>query len=219
MRNVFLLVFILNSITLFCQKKPVVVDMEVRNAAIRIANNAGSEIKNGNFGNATKLLVQSIRLDSLLRENYDMLYKSAVSSNNCSDSILRIFSNSRRIYNEDDELFFYTGEIFRLRNDLQSAINEYTLAIKYSLLSSQKSFYLRFYYLNRADSYFKLKKYNEAEKDYSASLIMKPDNAATLINRGICYYYSGKKEEAEKDWMQANKLGSPVAASYLKRLK
>lgn len=219
MRKAFFCAIILISINSFGQDKTYVIDLEKRNKAIEFTNLASKKIENKEFLIATNLLVKSIKTDPILRQNYDMLYKSVVSSNNNSDSILNLFLNAKTIFIEDDEICFYIGESYRLKNDLNSAINEYTSAIKYSNDIPDKSFFFNYFYLNRASAYLKLKNYDLAEKDYNIVLKQDTDNSAALINRGICKYYLGKKDEAKNDWKQAYKLGNATAATYLNKLK
>lgn len=219
MKKTFFYFILLISMNLFSQEKIYVIDLEKRNKAIEFANIARKKIENKEFQDATNLLVKSIKTDSILRENYDLLYKSVISSKNNSDSILNIFLKAKMIFLEDDEICFYTGEIYRLKNDLNSAIYEYSLAIKYSNDIPEKSFYLNYFYIGRATSYLKLKKYEVAEKDFNIVLERNPENSLALINRGICNYYLGKKDKAKNDWLQAYKLGNETAATYLNKLK
>lgn len=219
MKKTFFYIIILISINSFSQEKTYVIDLDERNKAIEYTNLARKKIENNEFQNATNLLVKSIKIDSILRQNYDMLYKSVISSKNNSDSILNIFLKAKMIFLEDDEICFYTGEIYRLKNDLNSAIYEYSLAIKYNNVIQEKSYYLNYFYLNRASSYLKLKNYEIAEKDYDIVLKLDTENSLALINRGICYLNLGKKDKAKNDWLQAYKLGNETAATYINKLK
>jgi len=219
MKNTFLVILALITFHAFSQEKTYIVDLEVRNKAIELTNLAGKKIENKEYQQATALLVKSIKTDSLLRQNFDLLYKSAISTNNNSDSILNIFVKSKRIFEEDDDICFYTGEIFRIKNDLKSAVNEYSQAIKLSSKIPEKSFYYKYYFLQRATAGLKLKDYESAEKDFSIFIGLDPENTTALLNRGICYFGMGKKTEAKNDWLKAKELGSEVAASYLLKIK
>ncbi len=219
MKNTLLAISVMASFQIFSQEKTYIVDLEVRNRAIELTNLAGKKIENKEFEQATALLVESIKTDSLLRQNFDMLYKSVISTNNNSDSILNIFVKSKKIFEEDDDICFYTGEIYRIKNDLKQAINEYSSAIKYSNSFPEKSFYYKYYFLQRATASLKLKDYEAAEKDFTVFLHSDSENTTALINRGICYMNMGKKAEAKNDWLKAKELGNEVAASYLLRIK
>jgi len=219
MKNTLLVITVMVSLQVFGQEKTYVVDLESRNKAIELTNLAGKKIENKEFEQATALLVESIKTDSLLRQNFDMLYKSVISSNNNSDTILNIFVKSKKIFEEDDDICFYTGEIYRIKNELKPAVNEYSLAIKYSNSIPEKSFYYKYYFLQRATASLKLKDYETAEKDFTFFLKSDSENTTALINRGICYMNMGKKAEAKNDWLKAKELGNEVAASYLLRIK
>ena len=219
MKKTVFFILILFSIQAFCQEKIFIVDVANRNNAIELTNLARKKFENKEYQNATDLVIKSIKTDSVFRQNYDLLYKSVVTSKNSSDSILNIFLRAKEIFEEDDEICYYTGEIYRMRDDLNAAVNEYTLAIHYSSIIPEKSFFFNYFYLNRASSYLKQKKYDLAEKDFSFVLSQDAVNTTALINRGICNYYLGKKDKAKNDWIEANKLGDATALSYLKKLK
>ena len=88
MKKTVFLVLILFSIQAFSQEKIFIVDVANRNNAIELTNLARKKFENKEYQNATDLVIKSIKTDSVFRQNYDLLYKSVVTSKNSSDSIL-----------------------------------------------------------------------------------------------------------------------------------
>lgn len=73
------------------------------------------------------------------------------------------------------------------------------------------------FYFNRANCYLKLDKADLAVRDYSDSLILKPENENAYTNRGIAHIKLKKKQEACDDWNKAVSLGQFSTKKYLEK--
>jgi tetratricopeptide (TPR) repeat protein len=107
------------------------------------------------------------------------------------------------------------GTLFSKKKDMQSAIENFTSAIKYD----QKTPEL---FCNRGYSYFMNKDFEKAIKDYEQALVIDPNFVQAYHNRSIAYYEKGRCDaikDCEKvlniksDYNEAN-----VWLSYLKGL-
>ena len=70
-----------------------------------------------------------------------------------------------------------------------------------------------FYYNNRGNTYFNLKKYNKAIEDYSKAIDLNPDNPSYYNNRGDTYFNLKEYDKAIEDYSRAIDL-NPDNASY-----
>ncbi len=70
-------------------------------------------------------------------------------------------------------------------------------------------------YLDRGLSYRKLKKYNEAEKDFEASLKIRPNFFRAYGYRAYLYMEQGKNQDAFKDAEKAVEINPKYAYGYL----
>jgi|GEM_PF-6849393 len=56
-----------------------------------------------------------------------------------------------------------------------------------------------------------LKRYAQAEADYTSALMMPSDEKPVAwFNRGLCFHYMGKKADACHDWQQAAEANPPI---------
>jgi tetratricopeptide (TPR) repeat protein len=100
-----------------------------------------------------------------------------------------------------------------IQNDLNSAINYYTLAIQ----QSQKNALAYFY---RASARYTLKDFRGAFMDYSKAINIDPNSSEDYLSksyygRGLCFQYLGNKEKACLDFTKANELGNQDAANAM----
>jgi tetratricopeptide (TPR) repeat protein len=71
------------------------------------------------------------------------------------------------------------------------------------------------YINNRGVIYFnKLKKYEEAKKDFEQCIRINPSNGMYFLNLSRCYYMMGDNENAKTNAVQALKLGTAVDDAY-----
>lgn len=192
------------------------VDLDDRNETINLTNQAVKQLNNGEFNQAIDVLIKAISVDSTFRGSYQTLYKASILGKNYSSTIIENFKKGNRIFNDDDELSFYLGEFYRLNNDIQSAIQQYTLSINLSKVNGEDFDLVYLYYFNRGNCYLKNEQFQLAIEDYSYSLKLKPNNGNVYVNRGICYLKVTDNLKACDDWKMASELGSSLAFQYFK---
>lgn len=191
-------------------------DIGEANKAIELLNSANKDIENGEYASAVQKLIASIRLQSNIRETYLSL-NTACSHTNQTAILKTYLQKAKGIFEEDDELCYYLGNIYQNENNLTKAVQEYTLAIKYSKKNGEDYDLVYAYYQNRASCYLKLNEFAKAIPDFNYALKLNQENGAIYANRGIAYYKTGKRTEACQDWRKAMKLGVSNASVYVKR--
>jgi tetratricopeptide (TPR) repeat protein len=107
------------------------------------------------------------------------------------------------------EQFKNTADKFFNDNNLEEAIENYTLALDFDSEDKYKV------YLNRCLSFYKLKKYNEALSDAIKATRLKPDNAKAWGRLGSCLCALGKKSQAVCAFKKAYEL-EPTNENYKK---
>lgn len=186
------------------------------NRPIELLNEANKDIENGNYEQAVQKLIASIRLNPKQREAYLSL-NTACSYTNQTSILKSYLIKAKEVFQEDDEICYYLGNIYQNENNLTKAIQEYTAAINYSKQNGEDFELVYAYYQNRASCYLKLNQFTKAIPDFNYALKLNQENGAIYANRGIAYYKTGKRTEACKDWQKAVQLGVTSASSYLKR--
>ena len=173
-------------------------------------------IENGNYTDAVQKLLAAIRLEPKIREMYLSL-NTACSHTNQISILKQYLIKAKAIFEEDDEICYYLGNIYQNENNFQKAIAEYSLAIKYAQKNGEDFELVYAYYQNRASCYLKINECSKSIPDFTYALKLNPDNGAIYANRGIAYYKTGKKTEACKDWRKAQSLGIQSAGTYVRR--
>ena len=186
------------------------------NKPVELLNDANADIENGNYESAVQKLIAAARLEPKIREIYLSL-NTACSYTNQTDILKQYLIKAKTIFEEDDEICYYLGNIYQHENNLTQAIQEYTLAIQYAQKNGEDYELVYAYYQNRASCYLKRNECAKAIPDFNYALKLNPDNGAIYTNRGIAYYKTGKRTEACKDWRKAQSLGEKTAATYHKR--
>lgn len=218
LKQVLLFGFIIMHSGAFCQTY--VVDLEDRNKAVDLTNNAAAFIKEKKFSDAISSLTSAIAIDSTLHPAYLRLYEASMLSGSKSDTIITYLNKAKRIFLTDDEIRYYLGEVYRKRNELKSAIEEYSSAISCSKLTSETSgeglsYVVPSCYFNRGTCYLKQNLVDSALLDYNDAIKLKPDYPYALLNRGICLYKKGNLAEACADWNRSLELGCLLAKEYI----
>ena len=72
-------------------------------------------------------------------------------------------------------------------------------------------------FIDRANSYFISKTWENAIRDYSMALDLKPNDPDVWLNMGISLLNSGKTEDACFDFRRALELGNKKASAYINR--
>ena len=209
----FIIVFGLINYDTLCQVD-YTVGFDNRNKAIKLTNDARLDIKEKKAEDALNKLLEAIAIDSNYREAYLQLYQAGTLNVANSGKVMKELLKGKRIFEEDDELYFYCGEIYRLNSDFEKAILEYGFAMEYAKKNGEDFYLVPYYYLNRGNLYLKKNQFDKALQDYNYSLKLKPDFLGSITNRGICFFKLGKKEDACKDWKNAMDKGFEPAKDY-----
>ncbi|MDE5417791.1 hypothetical protein L3049_07200 [Labilibaculum sp. DW002] len=193
------------------------VSLADKNKAIVLTNQAIEKVKTDNVGEGFNLLIQAIALDSTNRNSYLQLYRVGMNDSTRIDTAISILQKSKKIFQQDDEICYYIGEMYNLKGEAKRAMAEYSMAIAYSKLNGEDFHLVHRYYFNRANICLAKKMISTAVLDYTYALNLKPDYGAAYANRGICLYKMGEKDAACKDWKEAVKFGIGQSEEYLKR--
>lgn len=191
-------------------------DVNALNRPIELLNQANQNIEDGEYEQAVKQLLAAVRLDPNLRDIYLSL-NTACSHTNQEEILKSYLLKAKVIFQEDDEICYYLGNIYQNERNYSKAIQEYTLAIKFSKKNGEDHPLVYAYYQNRANCYLKTNEFAKAIPDYNYALKLNQENGAIYANRGIAYFKTGKRTEACQDWRKASKMGIASAAVYLKR--
>lgn len=186
------------------------------NRPIELLNEANKDIEEGNYETAVQKLIASIRENPKLRDAY-MSLNTACSHTNQISILKSYLLKAKTIFEEDDEICYYLGNIYQNENNITKAIQEYTNAIKYSKNNGEDYELVYAYYQNRASCYLKINEFAKSIPDFNYALKLNQENGAIYANRGIAYYKTGKRTEACQDWRKASKMGVSSATTYVKR--
>lgn len=189
---------------------------QIVNKTIQLIEEANNDIQNGNYEQAVQRLIASIQENSNIREAYQALY-TACSYTNQNSIIKSYLQKAKTVFEGDDEFCYYLGNIYQNEKNYAKAIQEYTLAIKYSKINGEDFELVYAYYYNRANCYLKNNEFEKAIIDYTSSIKLNEDNGNIYVNRGIAYYQIGKRKEACQDWKKASALGIATAKIYLRK--
>jgi len=214
-KQILLFGFLLLQFNAFSQVYNVSVDD--RNKAIDLTNQAITKIEGDKLDDAILFLVKSLSVDSVYRPTYLQFYRVYSLNNEYSKTILPYIKKGKRIFEDDDELSFYLGEIYRSNSDLKNALLEYNAAIRLSKTNGEDFHLVHSYYFNRGNCYYKADLLDSAIVDYTYALKLKPDYSFAYMNRGICLYRRGKPIEACVDWQKSEELGCDSATEYLEK--
>lgn len=213
MRKVALLLMTMMTVTRIVTGQ---VDVSAVNKPIDLLNEANADIENGDYKEAVQKLIAANRLNPKLREVYSSLNTACTHTNQIS--LLKDFLlKGKKIFEEDDELCYYLGNIYQNQQNYAAAIKEYSQAIQYGKKNGEEYELVYAYYLNRGNCYLKLREFAKAIPDYTYALKLNKDNGATYANRGIAYFSTGKRKEACADWRKAKSLGVTSVNSYINR--
>ena len=142
------------------------------------------------------------------------------------NSALDILDKAEKLDKKQARIYYLKGEVFRRKKDNDSAILEYTLAIKRradmcsAYVGRARAFIANGKYINamkdlnfvidnyplytdayneRGVIYFKKGMYESAIADFNQAIKNSPNDYKSLINRAQTYIASGKLSEAEND--------------------
>ncbi len=196
-------------------QKNYVVDVDDRNMALDLMNKAQQFLDEDKCKEALKTLVESLSVDSVLKETYLLIYEVWLHDKSCKEVVISALQKGKQIFSDDDELCFYLAEILRDSSDFSEAILEYTNATNYAKRNGEDFYLVHYYYFNRANCFMQLKMYDGALVDYDYALKLNPEFSAAYFNRGVCLYKKGQKEDACLDWKKALDMGYNGSKDYI----
>lgn len=166
------------------------VDVSAINKPIELLQEANKDIEDGNYTDAVQKLIAANRLNPNLREIYLSL-NVACSHTNQLSLLKEYLVKAKKIFEEDDELCYYLGNLYQNQKKYAEAVKEYTLAIEYSKKNGEDYELVYAYYLNRGNCYLKQNEFAKAIPDYTYSLKLNKDNGAIYANRGHRLFPNG----------------------------
>lgn len=191
------------------------VDGETRANSIEVNNAAITMISDGNYSTAFKVLVTVIEQDPSFHSAYLNLYRAGSNLPDKTDAVVETLRVGLTIFEEDDEMAYYLGNILQKSNRLPEAIMAYSDAIAFSKKNGEDFPLVWAYHFNRGNCYLKSNQHAKAIPDYDYALKLSPDNADVLTNRGFCFYKTNNRNAACADWSEALKLGNEQTTKYL----
>ena len=108
------------------------------------------------------------------------------------------------------EGYFLKGNAFYETSDFQSAVNEYSEAIRLNAKEATA-------YYSRGNAYENMGQIERAVADFDEAIRLNPEYAAAYNNRGNAYGYLRQLERAVTDFDEAIRLNPEYAAAYNNR--
>src|SRR5688572_2795156 len=125
----FVFIFLVPSV---CMAQDYGISLDDRNEATLLTNKAIQHIKENKASDAIALLLKAIAVDSIYRDAYVQLYKASTMSSSHTDVVFKSMNKAVKLFYDDDELIYYMGELYLLKQDSSNALIQYTNAINYS---------------------------------------------------------------------------------------
>jgi len=191
------------------------VDVEVRENSFVINNTAVDMISKGNYTTAAKILEKVIEDDPSYHAAYLNFYRAGSQVEEKKEKVVKVLRKGLEIFQEDDEMAYYLGNLLQRENRYNEAIEAYSEAIAYSKINGEDFPLVWAYYFNRGNCYLKTNQFKKAIQDYNYALTLSPDNADVLTNRGFCHYKTNDSEAACLDWHTALGLGNSQTTRYI----
>ncbi|MCL6258193.1 tetratricopeptide repeat protein [Aquiflexum sp. TKW24L] len=191
------------------------VDAEVRGNSIDINNTAVDMISKGNYESAARILEIVIEDDPSFHSAYLNFYRAGSQLESKKEKVIETLREGLLIFEEDDEMSYYLGNILQRENRISEAIQAYSDAIKYSKINGEEFELVWAYHFNRGNCYLKSNQHAKAIPDYDYALKLSPSNADVLTNRGFCHYKVKNNDLACEDWKEAKRLGNKQTDQYL----
>jgi tetratricopeptide (TPR) repeat protein len=191
------------------------VDAEVRGNSIDINNTAVDMISKGNYESAARILEQVIEEDPSFHSAYLNFYRAGSQLESKKEKVIATLRAGLLIFEEDDEMSYYLGNILQRENRIPEAIKAYSDAIAYSKINGEDFELVWAYHFNRGNCYLKSEQHAKAIPDYDYALKLSPRNADVFTNRGFSHYKLNNRKSACEDWKEAMELGNKQTAKYL----
>ncbi len=186
------------------------------NRAIELNNTGFDLLAQSKFTEASRYFMKAIELDSTERKYYLNLNSACNELKNFRLS-RTYFEKAKKIFYEDDEIFYCAGLINKNLGYYTAAVSDFTSAIKFSANYDEPSDQFYAFYFNRGVCYLKLAEYAKAEKDFSSTLEINPYHHGAFANRGMARYNLKNRTGACHDWQAAVEHGYEEAAGYVSK--
>lgn len=208
------LIFFMGHTSAFSQKV-YDVELDVRENSVVINNTALELIEEEKHETAVRILESVLKDDPSFHPAYLNYYRAGKNLSEKTDRVVEVLKTGLKIFEEDDEMAYYLGNLFQKEKRYEEAIAAYTEAINYSKVNGEDFPLVWAYYFNRANCYLKTNQYKKSLPDYDYALTLSPGNYDVLTNRGYAFYKTDNSEAACEDWKNARQLGSKVTQKYL----
>lgn len=194
------------------------VEAEVRENSLVINKVAMEMIADEKFEKAADLMEMVIKDDPTFHPAYLNFYRAGSQVTSKKEKVIETLRQGLKIFEEDDEMSYYLGNILQRENRIAEAIEAYSDAIEYSKINGEDYPLVWAYHFNRGNCFLKSNQFSKAIPDYSYALSLSPDNPDILTNRGFCYYKTDQKSEACMDWNEAVRFGNKNSGKYIQSL-
>ena len=186
------------------------------NRAIELNNQGYELLSTGRFNDAARYFMKAIELDSTERKYYLNLNSACNEMKNFKLS-RKYFDIAKRIFFEDDEIFYCAGLINKNMGFYKLAMADLTKAIRLSAKYDEPSEQFYAFYFNRGVCHLRLGDYLRAADDFSSTLEINPYHHGAFANRGMARYNLKDKAGACNDWQEASRLGYKEAREYISK--
>jgi tetratricopeptide (TPR) repeat protein len=191
------------------------IDSEVRENSIVVNTTAMDMIENENYESATRILEAVIQKDPTFHPAYINFYRAGKNITSKTEDVIVVLKDGLEIFEENDEMAYYLGNLYQRDSRFKEAIAAYTDAIAFSKINGEDFPLVWAYHFNRGNCHLKSKDFTAAIPDYDYALTLSPDNPDILTNRGYCFYQSDQKAKACSDWNLAKSFGNFQTQRYL----
>jgi tetratricopeptide (TPR) repeat protein len=115
------------------------------------------------------------------------------------------------IFEEDDEMSYYLGNILQRENRIAEAINAYSDAIAYSKINGEDYPLVWAYHFNRGNCFLKSNQFEKAIPDYTYAIGFSPDNPDISYQQGLLLITKLKRNQRPV-WIGMKRSNSEVKA-------
>ncbi len=182
--------------------------------ASTLNNSALEDIKWEYYSSSIGKSIMALKYDSLNRVSYVNL-NYACHKTGDYELLIGYLEKAKSIFSDDDEILYYTANTYLKLEMIDSAIENYSSAIKYSLINGEDFSLVYAYYLNRGLCYNIQKKYQLALKDFNYSVKLNKNAGAIYANRAFSYFQLMRMDEACADWKLARLLEEKTVDEYI----
>lgn len=129
------------------------------------------------------------------------------------DKALSEFDRALKLNPKNYSAYFYRGLVKFLKYDHQGSLDDYTKAIELA----PKAKNIERAYSNRGNTYFFLKKFDNALMDYDKAIALNPAFVDPYVGRGNILLNRGEADKALRDYDKAIELDPKATAAYVGR--